>query len=291
MDERKGIDGFEALRQQWPGVSLGYDELCRHLTHLAAQLGAAEPMPRYLADVYICCACMLKRPGARLALEGRCAADLGALLAGTPGSTRQRELSTRVRHMLFEADPPLVASYSGRAPFGPWLRVCVLRMLRAEERRAAHGSSTTERDVARVVEWLGAAALPPGAPSSRVSRLERLLAGVLAGFALPDLTLLRLHLAHGMRFADLARAHGVPEAALAARFEGYRAHLLGQLDSLAKDPRAAAPCVVADSASNRETWQQAGWREGRVERGLSSAATSGVRRSARDLNADVGARG
>jgi hypothetical protein len=59
MDELKGSGALEALRQHWAGVSLGDDELSRHV----AQLGVSDALPRDLPAVYICA---VRRVAARL---------------------------------------------------------------------------------------------------------------------------------------------------------------------------------------------------------------------------------
>ncbi len=291
MDERKPDGAFEALCRQWDGVRVGFDEFSRHV----AELGIAGTLPRYAGSVYVCCACALNRPGARRALERRHAADLDAALVGLRSPALRQELSRRARQALFDAEPPLVASYSGQVPLGAWLRVCVLRIVQAEARHAARrtsGSEVAELEADRVVEWLGPSAVAVGRDASRSSRFGALVMGALAGLPARDLTLLRLHLAHGMSLGALTRACGLQRSELVARLERCRVHLLGRVETFATQageagPNAGLGALPAGELARTETRS----REPLVTQVLASAASSGVRRAARALDADIGARG
>ncbi|MEO8179034.1 MAG: hypothetical protein ABI895_09395 [Deltaproteobacteria bacterium] len=230
---------FVTASERWPSIRVSELELELHLE----RLGAGEEPPIHAAEVYVCCACALGRPEARLALVSRHGDDLEALVTHLAGPRDLPTVLEDIQHQLFDAAPPLVADYSGRVPLASWLRVTALRRFIASHRARTLDSGAPElpgeRDVTEFCLWLDVGPSDAALGAGSLQRWELALTDALDALPQRDRTLLRLHVLYGVSIAALSKAYQLSKSSLRERISEYRERLLSDMCDRAWVARAA----------------------------------------------------
>jgi RNA polymerase sigma-70 factor (ECF subfamily) len=122
-------DLFEQARAAWPGVALTDDDFEAHVaTRVGARANSASAVR--MPELFLACACAKGDPTAIAHFESTYFADIEILyrrfdrLPAALDDVRQR-----LRGLLFLADPPAVAGYSGAGELRSWLRTTALHLL------------------------------------------------------------------------------------------------------------------------------------------------------------------
>jgi RNA polymerase sigma-70 factor, ECF subfamily len=189
------------IRAAWPDIAVGPDVFAAHV----ATLDLADVRA---ADLYLACACCAGDPAALAAFEDLMAPARGTLLrAGYPAALVDEALQT-VRYRLLVTTPHREAklrTYRGRGTLAGWLRVVVLRQIRAlagprtaEQSDAALAAAAADEDVtlALLVRAHGPA-------------IRRMFRDALATLDERERALLRLEIVDSLPHQQIAAIHGV----------------------------------------------------------------------------------
>ncbi len=110
---------FEAARQRWPGVTLGFEDFSARLAHL----GYDRALPLHPGALYLCSACSFGDERACRVLEDDYLVALGAYVARfDPRPDAIADILQRIRCHLLVGPNPRIRSYRGQGPFERWLR-------------------------------------------------------------------------------------------------------------------------------------------------------------------------
>jgi RNA polymerase sigma-70 factor len=142
--EQKWDQALERARQEWPGVDVSESSF---VAYVATRLRRGPDIEAALSlmnvpDLYICCACVSRVPGAAEALERRYFGEIASALRKVQGSRLMlEEVTQSVRESLFlprEGRDPQLSAYQGVGPLRRWVRIIALRAgfkaLRSEQR-------------------------------------------------------------------------------------------------------------------------------------------------------------
>lgn len=114
-DRRKA---FVAAREQWPTVSVRFDQFCAHLN----RLGYQQDLPNHPSSLYLCIGCALGIESACRILEDRHFPSLWACIAKLDARPDVIEdVLQQVRQRLLVGPTPRIVSYRGEGALGAWL--------------------------------------------------------------------------------------------------------------------------------------------------------------------------
>jgi len=110
---------FDAARQQWPGLSVSFDQFCQHLS----SLGYQHELPTHTSSIFLCLACGHGCESACELLESKYFAALRVWIGRiSPSASAVDDILQLVRQRLLVGAPARINSYNGRGSLNGWLR-------------------------------------------------------------------------------------------------------------------------------------------------------------------------
>jgi RNA polymerase sigma-70 factor (ECF subfamily) len=210
-------DPVAEARATWPGVALSDEDF---VAHLATKVAPAEALQGamhrlHLPELFLACACARRDPAAIAHFERACFEEVDAAyrrfdaLPLTLDDVRQR-----VRAMLFLADPPAVAGYSGAGALRGWLRAAVLHLLINVQTREARERPTEGAFFEAVVD------ASPNAEAAYLkeacrAEFEQAFLSAMASMEPRDRALLRYAFADGLNVDQIGTVYRVHRATAA----------------------------------------------------------------------------
>jgi RNA polymerase sigma-70 factor (ECF subfamily) len=224
--------------EAWPQLALSEDDFAAHVRRVAPE--RVEGLRA--ADLFLACACALRRRGAVEAFERTFGPQIDSVLRRSAAFRKTHDdLGQAVRTRLYGCEPAKIALYSGVGPLAYWVRLVAARLAQ----NALRGS-TGRREVAMGDKPLQNLSDP--ADPERTAMKRELAALARASFeqafqALDDgdRLILRLYVIDRLTIDDLAHALGLHRATAARRVARARAHLAQATQALMRDRATLGP--------------------------------------------------
>jgi len=202
-----GAAAWAEVHRVWPAIATSADAFAAHVAAVAADMPIAELQ---LTDLYLACACCAGDPAALAAFEDLLAPARGTLVRAGYAAALVDEALQTVRYRLLVTTPHREAklrTYRGRGTLAGWLRVVVLRQI-----RALAGPRALERE--RSDSELAAAAAEEDVALAVLARthgpaIRRMFRDALGVLDERERELLRMEIVDGLPHQQIANAHGV----------------------------------------------------------------------------------
>lgn len=210
---------FEEGQKAWPQLALSPDELEKFMN----TRDPTEPPPA--ADLFLVCACVLKRPEAMAALEKSVLAQVPGWVARIDASREfGDDVAQAVRELLLVGDEPRLATYAGKGSLEGWVRVTAVRLaLKLKAKNPANASVATS-NAAVVAD-----------PSTQVAKeqaraeVEQAMESVLASLDTEERAWLKLYYLDGLSLEKVAALFGVHTSTISRRIAALESHVLAAL--------------------------------------------------------------
>jgi RNA polymerase sigma-70 factor (ECF subfamily) len=224
-------------RAAWPGIDVGATDFVRHL---ADRLPGEGPILELLAgvrgdDLYLACACALRRPRALDAFERRFLAPARGYLSRFGTGAALDDLLQELRAKLFVdqgSHPPRIAEYSGRGSLESWLRVVAVRCAVDATQKGKQIKKMTEDEEAADETLLGAA--DPELTyikSQHKADFAAAFREAMTTLTREERTLLRLYLVDKLNIAEIGALTKIHRATVARHIAQCRERMLAETRS------------------------------------------------------------
>jgi RNA polymerase sigma-70 factor, ECF subfamily len=212
----------------WPSISISVSVFLPYLAERITDPSANTLSELHITDLYLACGCSQSDHGALAAFEARFLPEIDAalgLIRATP--EQKREIKQGLLAQFFVGTPssgPTIAAYTGRGPFGRWIRVSAARAgyrLVERERRAGGGQE----------ELLRALRAPGDGPELALLKAEygrdfnEAFEKALGTLDARERVFLRMHYVDGLSIDDIAPVFRVHRATVARRIAKAREDL------------------------------------------------------------------
>ena len=219
--QRMYLDG----RQQWPEVAVDLPTFERHCHRVLGPKPGPDCV-KHGADLYLCCACVVRNPEALLAFDRHC---LNVARAAVARTSRDPEFVIEALRELWDkllfAENAKVAEYCARGPLQAWVRIAAVR--------TALDRSRTER--IRNTRQIGLSdhlTVEASGPESTLTKaryastFQEALESAILSLTSQERNLLRMHVLGRCSIDQIGRAYGVHRATAARWLERAKAHVL-----------------------------------------------------------------
>jgi RNA polymerase sigma-70 factor (ECF subfamily) len=228
-------EAFHHGGARWPKLDVEWGFFYEHCSRVLP-LDGDRRWTLHGADLYLCCACLARRPGAVEVFEAHAFPRVKlALQRIHEAGEFSEEIQQSLRQRLLVGPPPKLACYAARGPLIAWACVSAARLavdaLRAQSAaRRAHGAASRQQLIRHFED--------PAAQMQRsehVQLFEEALEKAFRGLSPADRQLLRLASLEGCSIDQLGRMYSIHRATAARRLERVRGRVLVAVRRYLKD--------------------------------------------------------
>lgn len=211
---------YEEGSRAWPALKVSPEEL----DAFVARREPTEPPPA--ADLFLVCACVLKRPGALEALEQSVLSHIPAWVGRIdPSADFGDDVAQAVRALLLTGESPRISTYAGKGSLEGWVRVSAVRLALKLKARAPAANGEALTSAAGVTPDLGAQVEKAQARKE----VEQAMESVLAALDTEERAWLKLYYLDGLSLEKVASLFGVHTSTISRRIAALEGHVLSSL--------------------------------------------------------------
>jgi RNA polymerase sigma-70 factor (ECF subfamily) len=213
-------------RAAFPNLGVTDEAFVRHLGDVLARDKGAAPSfeARFIGDLFLACACIVRAPGAAEAFDTQCTPAIRAAVARlAPSQAERDEIVQKARDALLVDAPgarPKLAQYLGTGPLARWAATTGQRLALLDLRAG--------RAEGRARDGLAKQPAPPADPELAYLKqqyrgeFEATLAAKVAELEERDRMFLRLSLIEGLSAEKIGKIYGMSRATAQRRIEDVR---------------------------------------------------------------------